>query len=132
MCIRDRFDSAKEALLGTLKQFFAGLARAQLQSMLGSILPKGGFKLPGFASGGSMMLGGIPGVDKNIISMNGIPIARASYGERLDFTNDNGRNTNGGGGRVNNQTFNIYANDADSFRRNQRQISRDAKRRLAV
>lgn len=35
-----------------------------------------------------------------------------------------------GGGRSGGQTFNIYTNDADSFRRNERQIARDGRRRL--
>jgi hypothetical protein len=47
----------------------------------------GGFKLPGFASGGSMVLGGNGGIDKNVLSMNGRPIARVSRGEHMTITN---------------------------------------------
>lgn len=168
VALTDGFDSAKDALLSTLKQFLQGLLRMQLQQGLGSLLGSGGgglgsvfgsifgggasggmsagsssflssslpgamsapsgFKLTGFAHGGSMMLRGVPGIDKNIISMNGIPIARANYGERLNFEPANDTQT---GGRVINQNFNVYANDADSFRRSERQIARDARRRLA-
>lgn len=127
VALTDGFDSAKDALLNTLKQFLQGLLRAQLQSALGSAL--GGVKIPGFATGGSMMLGGNPGVDKNIISMNGIPIARASYGERLNFSNDNGRNTYSRG----DTTVNINGvRDFDSFRRNERQVGRAARRTLGL
>lgn len=40
--------------------------------------------LPGFNSGGSMMLGGRAGVDRNLLSLNGQPIARVSRGEMLN------------------------------------------------
>lgn len=42
------------------------------------------------------------------------------------ISNENMRGAGGG------QTFNIYTNDADSFRRNERQIARDGRRRLAI
>jgi hypothetical protein len=45
--------------------------------------------LPGFASGGSGVFGGIAGTDKNILSMNGLPIAKVSRGEKFAFGNDN-------------------------------------------
>lgn len=41
--------------------------------------------LPGFNSGGSMMIGGHGGIDKNILSINGTPAARVGRGERLDI-----------------------------------------------
>ena len=123
------FKSAGKALLNTLKQFFEGLLRAQLQSALGSILPAGGFKLPGFASGGSFTVGGRPGIDNNIMSINGLPIARVGYNERVSISNDNHSSS---GGRVVNQNFNIYANNPDNFRRSERQIARDGRRRLGV
>jgi hypothetical protein len=43
-----------------------------------------------------MRLGGIAGVDRNLLSMNGRPLARVSAGEWLDITPANNR----GGGRV--------------------------------
>lgn len=98
------FEDFKDAAVSAIQQVIAEFIRLQtlkfLFNMFGSAVGGGapdfgfgpgssGTALPGFATGGSMMLGGIPGVDKNVISMNGIPIARASYGERLDFSNDN-------------------------------------------
>lgn len=154
LALSEGFDSAKDALLNTLKQFFLGMARMNLQSLLGQALPAGGFNLGsifggfgsgpktsppifspsnpgvGFAGGGSFTVMGRPGIDKNIMSINGIPIANVSYGEGVHVTNDN--QSSAGGGRVLNQSFTVYANDADSFRRNERQIARDAKRRLAI
>lgn len=47
----------------------------------GSFGPKKGLK--GFASGGSFMVGGNSGVDKNILSLNGTPVARVSKGETV-------------------------------------------------
>lgn len=44
---------------------------------------------PGFATGGSFMIGGFPGVDRNLLSLNGLPIARVSHGERVSVSNDN-------------------------------------------
>lgn len=40
-----------------------------------------GGSLPGFASGGAGVFGGQSGVDRNILSLNGSPIARVSRGE---------------------------------------------------
>lgn len=42
--------------------------------------------LPGFANGGSMVIGGNPGVDQNVLSLNGAPVARVGYGETLSVT----------------------------------------------
>ena len=56
----------------------------------------------GFASGGSMLLGGRGGTDTNVLSLNGRPIANVSRGERLNIDN---RPLAGGGGTVVQQTF---------------------------
>lgn len=40
----------------------------------------------GWAKGGSGILGGFPGIDKNMLSMNGIPLKRVSRGEMLSVT----------------------------------------------
>lgn len=122
------FKSAKEALLDTLKQFLLGLARMQLQKGLGSLI--GSIKIPGFATGGSFMVGGSGGIDRNMLSLNGLPIARVSYGERVSVSNDNQRGSAGGRGLV--QNFNFPNSDFDSFRRNGRQLARDSRRRLAI
>ncbi|MBX9859347.1 MAG: hypothetical protein K2Y20_07115 [Sphingomonas sp.] len=50
--------------------------------------------IPGFAQGGSFMAGGIGGIDRNILSVNGIPRARVSANERISVT------PNGGGGAL--------------------------------
>jgi hypothetical protein len=42
-----------------------------------------GFKVPGFATGGSFTIGGRRGYDTNLLSLNGAPIARVSHGERV-------------------------------------------------
>lgn len=40
---------------------------------------------PGFANGGAMVLGGMAGIDRNILSLNGSPIARVSAGETMQI-----------------------------------------------
>jgi hypothetical protein len=45
--------------------------------------------LPGFANGGTIMVGGMGGIDRNVLSLNGLPIARVSYGEPINIGNDN-------------------------------------------
>lgn len=48
--------------------------------------------IPGFARGGAMRLGGLGGVDRNLLSLNGAPLARVSAGEvlRVSPANDAG------------------------------------------
>ena len=55
----------------------------------------GGGRIPGFASGGAMRIGGFAGIDRNILSLNGQPMARVSAGETMQIHADNDR---GGGG----------------------------------
>ena len=43
---------------------------------------------PAFAAGGSITVGGRSGTDRNVLSMNGLPIARVSYGETINIAND--------------------------------------------
>ena len=75
------------SLLGNLGRGLTGKAggnsKGGLLSALGFIFgqPTG---IPGFATGGSMLLGGSPGVDQNLLSLNGQPIARVSRGETLN------------------------------------------------
>ncbi len=59
--------------------------------------------VPGLANGGAFDVGGIPGVDRNLLSINGIPRARVSARERVHVvppghfaTNDNGRGASRG------------------------------------
>jgi hypothetical protein len=46
--------------------------------------------LPGLATGGT--IGGFPGIDRNVLSLNGMPVARVGRGEmlRIEPNNDNG------------------------------------------
>lgn len=55
---------------------------------------------PSFASGGSFTVMGRRGTDRNLLSLNGLPIANVNYGERISVANDTG-----GGGIVVNQTI---------------------------
>ena len=48
-------------------------------------------RLPGMASGGSIMVGGNRGIDRNVLSINGSPVARVNYGERIDVSPANAR-----------------------------------------
>jgi len=45
--------------------------------------------IPGFAGGGWLNILGRPGIDRNVLALNGLPIAKVSYGERLNIGNDN-------------------------------------------
>jgi tape measure domain-containing protein len=44
--------------------------------------------VPGMARGGSGIIGGFGGVDRNLLSLNGLPIARVSRGEGLTISPD--------------------------------------------
>jgi hypothetical protein len=47
--------------------------------------------VPGFAAGGSFSVMGRMGSDRNTLSLNGLPIANVSYGEKVTVGNDNSR-----------------------------------------
>jgi hypothetical protein len=51
--------------------------------------------LPGFAEGGSLRIGGAPGRDRNILSINGKPRARVSANENLRIEPANDRSASG-------------------------------------
>ena len=53
-----------------------------------------------YAFGGGFTVMGNSGVDKNLLSINGLPIANVSHGERVDIANDNAGNGVGSGGRL--------------------------------
>lgn len=63
-------------------------------SPFGAILNTTGKATPGFATGGSFKVSGYPGIDKNLLSLNGNPIARVSSGEIMDIR----KGETGGGG----------------------------------
>lgn len=92
----------REAALAALKDIVAQLIRVQLMKMAASLIGggTGSFAsvgasgptistLPGFATGGSFNIMGKRGVDQNTLSLNGLPIARVSHGERINVDNDN-------------------------------------------
>ncbi len=49
--------------------------------------------LPGFQHGGSFRVGGRPGVDHNVLSLNGQPVARVSQGETVGVSPSRGGGT---------------------------------------
>lgn len=91
-------DGLTDAIMGTkslgaafkevANQIIGDLLRIAIrQAIIGPIaeaLFGGG--LPGFATGGSGIIGGRGGTDRNVLSLNGQPFARVSRGERLTVT----------------------------------------------
>ena len=57
-------------------------------------------RVPGFANGGALQLGGFAGMDRNLLSLNGTPIARVSRGEMMEVRPANDRSGGGGASRV--------------------------------
>lgn len=130
--------SAGEAISDLLRSFASDLASqgfsALTSSLLGSVL--GGLggggdsagasagssfigsaigsvgSLFGFDSGGSMVLGGDAGIDQNVLSLNGSPIAKTGRGETLSIspTQKSGKNV------VVNQTINISTGVQETVR----------------
>lgn len=132
------FDNAKEALLNTLKDFFLGLARLELQKALGSALGSIGFA--GFASGGftgnigrTKIAGFVHGEEGVLnprgLATLGVPNLNAlNRGMPLTAVS----NDNHSGGRAVVQNFSFPNSDFDSFRRNERQAGRIARRRIGA
>ena len=87
----------------------------------------GGAPIGGFAAGGSFMVGGRPGIDQNLLSLNGSPVARVGRGERVTVTPQGGSPSfaggaigGRGGGAVVQQTIHVDARGAvmnDQFAR---------------
>jgi hypothetical protein len=90
------------------------IQRAIIAPLAATLFPSAGAAagvggIPGFATGGSMVLGGFGGVDKNLLSMNGIPIARVSRGETMNISPGDS-----GGGMSAPFIFNNYAAMSDA------------------
>lgn len=89
------WDDFKETGLAVIAEVLARFTLSQLGGAgagggfdLGSAFSAAiGSVLPGFASGGSMRIGGHGGVDRNVLSLNGRPIAKVSAEETLNVTN---------------------------------------------
>lgn len=137
--VTDGWKAMKKAALDTLKSLFQELLSNQLKQLFAMAIPQGGLgsifgggaKVPGFATGGSFSILGKAGVDKNVLSLNGLPIARVSHGERVSIA-ANGNTPSSGGSGIRDLNFNVYTNDANSFRRSESQIARETRRRLGV
>lgn len=78
-------------LVGVVAPLFGGTKigspnlGAPLPVSLGSPQPMTGL-VPGFARGGGGTFGGFPGMDKNVLALNGSPIARVSKGEHFSVS----------------------------------------------
>lgn len=87
--------------LGGLGGLFGGSAAPGVLST-GSLVPApnpNAFAIPklGFAKGGGFNVMGRGGVDRNVMSINGLPIARVSKGERVNISNGD---VQGGASRI--------------------------------
>lgn len=92
------FDDFADAAKNAIGQVLAELIRLQLMKLAVGLFggspaaavpgaANGGtFALPAFAAGGAMILGGRAGRDRNLLMMNGLPIARVSRGEMMNIT----------------------------------------------
>ncbi len=67
----------------------------------------------GFDSGGSMLLGGNGGIDNNVLSLNGSPIAKTSRGETLSISP---KSDSSGGSVVIHQTLNVSTGVQETVR----------------
>lgn len=65
-------------------------AYANVGSMAADVATRNASGAFSFAGGGDMTVLGRQGIDRNVLSLNGLPIANVSYGERLSIANDNG------------------------------------------
>lgn len=74
--------SAGSASLGAMPDLSAGLG------LSGSAINLGGMK---FNSGGGFNVLGRHGVDRNVLQLNGLPVAKVSHGERISVSNDNAK-----------------------------------------
>jgi hypothetical protein len=74
---------------------FSGSGLNFSSPLSGGALGSFGGDLPKFASGGGFTVLGRGGTDRNILSINGLPMARVSHSERISISRDG---VNGGGG----------------------------------
>ena len=106
-------------VLEPLKQ---SLFNPAASSIAGSVSGGGGSifsgisSLFGFNSGGDIVLGGRPGFDQNVLSLNGQPIANTGRGETLSISPAGSGNSGSGSGIVVNQTINVSTGVVDTVR----------------
>jgi hypothetical protein len=86
---------------------------------------------PHFAGGGSMVLKGNMGTDRNLLSLNGLPIAKVSYGEPISISS-RGNSSSGDAADIRRAPVNmtVITPNADSFNRSGRQVVRQLRRTL--
>jgi len=63
-----------------------GFTPSGVSASMNTLLDSIGHSYPGFASGGSFDVGGRGGIDRNILSINGVPRVRVSATERVTVT----------------------------------------------
>ncbi|MFO6447868.1 phage tail tape measure protein [Erythrobacter sp. NE805] len=109
--IAQTFQDMVDKSLSALRQLAGGIKSGNFFDILEGVIGLGmqlgqagvfgrGFQsrlqqTPGFATGGTMRLGGMAGVDRNVLSLNGSPIARVTAGETMQIrpANDRGAGT---------------------------------------
>lgn len=107
-------------LSGALGSIFSGISSGlsggfgSFGASTGSNVVASSTGIPGFASGGSMVLGGNAGVDQNVLSLNGMPIAKTGRGETLSVSP--AQKGNKGSGITINQTFNVSTGVQETVR----------------
>jgi hypothetical protein len=124
-------DLIKIALQREALALFGGGTGGSLFSSIGSLLgigsatdsltsgPFAGTKfgasaIPGLAGGGSFTIGGNGGIDNNMLSINGQPVARVNQGEQLNIVPANQQVRGGGSGGVIHLTQNISVDGRNS------------------
>jgi hypothetical protein len=107
MALTQGFESFADVAKNAIQGVIAELLRMQLMKFAmslfggasggtsGAAFFGGGADLS-FASGGAFTIQGRPGIDKNLLSINGLPIANVSHGERVNVSNDNSSSGRGG------------------------------------
>lgn len=98
--LQDVFKNVAKSIVADLIQI--GIRMAVLEGLkaafpgVGGFSAGGSFGIPGFAAGGGMKVKGRGGTDKNVLSLNGQPMARVSMGETVSVT-PSGRGKGGSG-----------------------------------
>lgn len=82
------------SLISSLGISMPGIGGGSFGPKVGAGMKGASGYLAGFASGGSFMVGGNGGIDRNVLSLNGVPVARVSKGETV------GVSPNASGGKV--------------------------------
>lgn len=109
MALSGGFQNFRDVAVAAIKDIIAQLIRMQIMKMFASALSAGsggpsgaamgagtsalsfggGLASLGFANGGAFTVMGRGGIDRNTMSINGLPIANVSRGERVTVSNDN-------------------------------------------